>query len=267
MPTPPPRKDLDLSVLIRTFNEADRIASTIRSVKDIAAEIIVIDSGSTDRTVEICESLGARVIVNPWPGFGPQRHFGEEQCSRRYVFSLDADEVVTPAMVEEISRVLSAPSPPALLIVRKAMVFPHHEKPPPWGFCHEQILIYDKTVAQTAMNPNWDKLEISRPDRPYRLRESLHHYSFRDWRHAVAKANYVAKLAAETQAPKSYLELRLRMVFELPYTFLKFYFLRRYFLGGFDGFIMATVTAFGRWLRIVMMYEAKTLSEKKRPHA
>ena len=207
------------------------------------------------------------MIVNPWPGFGPQRHFGEEQCSRRYVFSLDADEVATPAMAAEISRVLSAPRPPALLIVRKAMVFPHHDKPPPWGFCHEQILIYDKSVARTAMNPNWDKLEISGPVRPYRLREPLHHYSFRDWRHAVAKANYVAKLAAETQAPKSRLELRLRLVFELPYTFLKFYFLRRYFLGGFDGVIMATVTAFGRWLRIAMMYEAKTQSGKQRRRA
>ena len=166
MPTLPPRKDLDLSVLIRTFNEADRIASTIHSVKDIATEIIVIDSGSTDRTVEQCESLGARVIVNPWPGFGPQRHFGEEQCSRRYVFSLDADEVVTPAMAAEISRVLGAPRPPALLIVRKAMVFPHHQKPPPWDSADEQILIYDKSVARTEMNPNWDKLEISEPDRP-----------------------------------------------------------------------------------------------------
>ena len=267
MLTPLPRKDLDLSVLIRTFNEADRIASAINSVRDIATEIVVINSGSTDRTVELCESLGARVIVNPWPGFGPQRNFGEKQCSRRYAFSLDADEVVTPAMAEEISRVLSAPHPPALLIVRKAMVFPHHQKPPLWGFCHEQILIYDRTVAQTVINPNWDKLEISTHDRPYRLREPLHHYSFRDWRHAVAKANYWAKLAAETQAPRSYLELRLRLVFELPFSFLKFYFQRRYFLGGFDGFIMAMVTAFGRWLKIVMMYEAKALSEKKPLHA
>jgi glycosyltransferase involved in cell wall biosynthesis len=260
MPTSPPVKRLDLSVLIRTFNEADRIAAAINSVKEIADEIIVIDSGSTDRTVEVCRSLGARVVFNPWLGFGPQRYFGEERCSHRYVFSLDADEVVTPAMAAEISRVLSASHPPALLMVKKAIVFPHRQKPPPLGFCHEQILIYDKAAARTAANPNWDKLEISIKERPHRLREPLHHFSFRDWRHAVAKASYVAKLAAETQTPKSRLELRMRMIFELPYTFLKFYFLRRYFLGGFDGFVMAVVTAFGRWLRIAMMYEAANFS-------
>ena len=96
-PTPIP-----LSVLIRTRNEADRIAATIRSVLPLGAEIVVIDAESTDDTVKIAEALGAKVFVHAWPGFGPQRHWGEERCANDFIFSVDADEIVTPEMAAEI---------------------------------------------------------------------------------------------------------------------------------------------------------------------
>lgn len=250
-----PPNDLDLSVLIRTLNEADRIGATITSVLPLNAEIVVIDAGSTDNTVEIAKSLGANVFIHDWPGFGPQRRYGEERCSGRYVFSLDADEIVTPELNGQIREILSRPRPPALIIIRKAIIFPNRSKPLPFGFAHEQILVYDKSVALTGPNPNWDKLEISTSEKPVKLSAPLHHFSLRDWNHAVRKLNYVAQLAADTQKPKSLLELYCRLIVEFPATFLKFYFIRRYFMGGFDGLIMALTSAFGRWLRIVMMYE------------
>ena len=109
---------LQLSILIRTLNEADRIAKTIRSALPLGAEIVVIDACSKDDTVRIAQDLGAKVFTNPWPGFGPQRHFGEEKCTNDLVFSLDADEILTPELVEEIRKVLTRPNPPRLMIVR-----------------------------------------------------------------------------------------------------------------------------------------------------
>ena len=109
---------IPLSVLIRTLNEADRIVATLKSAQALGGEIIVIDAGSTDDTIKICEAHGARVIHNPWPGFGPQRHFGEEQCKFDHVFSLDADEVLPAPMAAEIrSHFLPGP-PPRLLNIR-----------------------------------------------------------------------------------------------------------------------------------------------------
>jgi glycosyltransferase involved in cell wall biosynthesis len=246
---------IPLSVLIRTLNEADRIAAAIKAALPLGAEIVVIDAGSTDATVEIATGLGARVHVNPWPGFGPQRHFGEDKCSNDFIFSLDADEIVRPELVSEIRDVFLSASPPRLMIVRKAVIFPHHAAPPPLGFCHEQILIYDRRIARTGPNPNWDKLEISAPDKPHRLGNPLWHYSWRDWNHVVAKANYVAGLAADTHERRSRAGLVLRLIFEFPLSFLKFYFVRRYCLGGIDGFTMAVTNAFGRFLRIAKMLE------------
>ncbi len=87
---------LPLSVFIIARDEADRIARPIESVIGWVDEVIVIDSGSTDETVAVAEQLGARVIRNDWPGYGPQKRFGEDQCRNDWLLNLDADEEVTP---------------------------------------------------------------------------------------------------------------------------------------------------------------------------
>ena len=249
---------IPLSILMRTLNEGDRIEATLRAALPLGAEIVIIDAGSKDKTVELATSLGAKVFHNPWPGFGPQRYFGEEKCSNDLVFSLDADEHLTPTLIAEI-RTVFAPdkttSRPRLFIVKKAVVMPHRDRPPPLGFCHEQVLIYDRRIARTGSNPNWDKLEISATDKPAKLANPLWHYSYRDWNHVVAKWNYVAQLAADTQPARPRWQLLLRLVFEFPGSFLKFYFGRRYFLAGSDGFILSVANAFGRFLRIAKMLE------------
>jgi glycosyltransferase involved in cell wall biosynthesis len=257
-----PVSPIPLSILIRTLNEADRVEATIRSALPLGGEIIVIDAGSTDRTVEIAESLGVRVLHNPWPGFGPQRRFGEERATHDHVFCLDADEIVTPDFVAEVRALFARPKVPALVVVRKPMLFPHRDRPTPLAFNSEHIYLYDRRVARTGPNPNWDKLEISTDEKPHLVRAPVLHHSLRDWNHAVSKLNYVAELAAKTQKLPSRAALILRLPFEFPANFIKFYFLRRYFLGGADGFIMAVVSAFGRFLRIAKMLE---MMDYKRP--
>jgi glycosyltransferase involved in cell wall biosynthesis len=245
---------LPLSVLIRTLNEGDRIARTLRSVAPLGAELVVIDAGSKDDTAAIARSLGAVVYENPWPGFGPQRHFGEAKCSNDMIFSLDADEAATEALVAEIKRAFAA-GPATLMIVRKASVFPGYDKPWPLSFCHEQILIYDRRVARTGPNPNWDKLEITTKDAPVRLSNPLWHYSTRNLNHAVTKAVYVGQLAADTQPVRSSAGLTLRLIVEFPIAFCRYYFARRFFLAGGDGFAYAIVGAYSRWIRIALMRE------------
>ncbi len=246
---------LPLSVLIRTMNEADRLARTLRSVQALGAEVVVIDAGSSDATVAIARSFGATVYVNPWPGFGPQRRFGESKCSHDFVFSLDADEVLTPQITAEIRARFATGAPPRLMIIRKAPVYPHHDRPWPLSFCHEQVLIYDRRIAVTGPNPNWDKLEIQSSDVPVRLKNPLWHFSLRSLNHAVAKAVFVGQLAADTQTSRSTVILGLRVIVEFPLAFVKYYVFRRYALGGLDGFVFAMVGAFSRFIRIALMFE------------
>lgn len=245
---------LPLSVLIRTLNEGDRIGRTLESVAPLGAEMVVIDAGSTDDTVAIARARGAVVYENPWPGFGPQRHFGEEKCANDMIFSLDADEVLTAALVAEIKRAFAA-GPAKLMTVRKASVFPGYDRPWPLSFCHEQVLIYDRRVARTGPNPNWDKLEIATSDKPIRLKNPLWHFSLRNLNHAVSKAVYVGQLAADTQPVRSSLGLTLRLIVEFPIAFCRYYFARRFCLAGGDGLVYAMVGAYSRWIRIALMRE------------
>ncbi len=98
---------LELSVAIVTLNEEATLARTLASVA-WAKEIIVVDSGSIDRTAEIARAHGARVIEREWPGFVAQKNFAIEQCSGAWVLSLDADEELTPELQQEIQKLLAA---------------------------------------------------------------------------------------------------------------------------------------------------------------
>jgi glycosyltransferase involved in cell wall biosynthesis len=101
-----------LSVVIITYNEEANIGCTLASVQPLVCdgkgEIIVVDSGSTDRTVEIAKSYGAKVFVEPWKGFAAQKNSALEKASGDWILSLDADEEVEPELADEVSWLLIA---------------------------------------------------------------------------------------------------------------------------------------------------------------
>ena len=99
---------MKLSVIIITKNEAANIAACLKSVA-FADEFIVVDSGSTDGTVELAQALGARVeITSDWPGFGPQKNRALDLATGDWILSIDADERVTPELAREIQEALRA---------------------------------------------------------------------------------------------------------------------------------------------------------------
>ncbi|MCG2598966.1 MAG: glycosyltransferase family 2 protein, partial [Achromobacter sp.] len=109
---------MKLSVIVITKNEAANIADCLKSVA-FADELIVVDSGSTDGTVELARALGARVEVTAdWPGFGPQKNRALDLATGDWVLSIDADERVTPELAREIQATLAAPRGDAYEIAR-----------------------------------------------------------------------------------------------------------------------------------------------------
>jgi glycosyltransferase involved in cell wall biosynthesis len=110
---------LKLSVAIITLNEEANLARTLKSVH-FADEIIIVDSGSTDRTLEIAASFKAALFLEPWRGFAAQKNFAIEQCKGEWILSLDADEALTPELQTEIGALLStAPAADAYLLRRR----------------------------------------------------------------------------------------------------------------------------------------------------
>src|SRR5260370_5202274 len=102
-----------LSVCIITRDEEANIVRTLESVKGIADEIIVVDSGSTDNTVALAESCGAKVFVEEWKGFAAQKNSALAKAAAEGIWSLDADEEVGPELAASIKKLLKAPQPAA----------------------------------------------------------------------------------------------------------------------------------------------------------
>src|SRR4051795_10251899 len=124
---------LPLSVFIIAQDEADRIGDAIRAVRDLSDDVVVVDSGSTDATPAVAVGLGARVISNPWPGYGPQKRFAEEQCRHEWLLNADADEVVPPELKTAIRALFASGEPPRNAYrLGIAEIFPGEATPHPW---------------------------------------------------------------------------------------------------------------------------------------
>ena len=98
---------LPISVFIITKNEEDRIENIIKAVKNFADEILIIDSGSSDKTLEKSQALGAKTYFNQWNGYGQQKIFGEQQCRNNWILNIDADEEVSHELSQEIIGIFS----------------------------------------------------------------------------------------------------------------------------------------------------------------
>lgn len=124
---------MKLSVIIITFNEEQMIADCIKSIGKLADEILVIDSESVDKTVEIAQKLGARVLVNKFKDFSSQRNFALEKATGEWIIYLDADERTTPELKDEILKYIKSPSTSsgssAFRLRRKNFYLGNHEWP------------------------------------------------------------------------------------------------------------------------------------------
>ena len=250
-----------VSCYIRTFNEEGNIGRVIAALRDVVGEVVLIDSGSTDGTVQIAESQGARVVHQPWLGSGRQKRAGEDQCRHDFVLDLDADEVVSPELAREI-RALFASGPPARPIYELKLV----TVPPvgrPWANIAVRYSrkLYDRRVVRAPDHKAWDQFKVPEGVTVGRLSGALAHHSFRDLAHRVDKLNRVSTARAKETAARGIIGLRLRVLFMFPFYFLKHYFMRGHFRAGVYGVAMSMTAAFGRWLRDAKMYE-RALAER-----
>jgi glycosyltransferase involved in cell wall biosynthesis len=144
-----------LSVAIVTLNEEENLERTLASVR-WADEIVVVDSGSTDRTLEIARSFGARIFQREWPGFAAQKNFAIAQCKGTWILSLDADEELTPQLQTQVRTLLpTGPPTDAYFICRRNLFLGR------WirrgGFYPDSKLrLFRRTTANFAQTPQFE---------------------------------------------------------------------------------------------------------------
>lgn len=253
-------RKLPLSCFIIAKNEADRIARTIRSVASWVDEVVVVDSGSTDSTLSIAEAAGARVIVQPWLGFGGQKRFAEEQCQNDWVLNLDADEIATSELQREIIELFSTETPKkAAYGMPIHIVYPGHKKPRMWARDNWYVRLYNRQVVRFRDSCVHDTV---RTDGHIvgRLKAPIHHFSIRSFEHMKTKLDERMSLAA-TYAPDRNSALTLgRLLIEFPMNFYKYYFVRRHFTGGLMGLRYATILSSFRVTKVYRRWRLHSLT-------
>ncbi|OBU09504.1 glycosyl transferase [Photobacterium aquimaris] len=232
-----------LSVILITKNEADRVELCLQSIADIADEIIVLDSGSTDETVTICQRYTDNVTVTDWPGFGKQKQRALDKACCDWVLSIDADEALDEQMQQALISLLSQET-----ITATAYRLP-------WG-----VTLYGKTLKYGRSARSVLRL-FKREGARYTLDEVhetvipsvgttevlnglLLHYTHRDYGHGLDKAAQYAWLGSKKyhrKGKKSH-GLGLALIRAI-WTFILIYIIRRGFLDGSVGFIVAMTYA------------------------
>ena len=149
-----------ISAYILAYNEAEKIADAVASVL-WADEIVVADSGSTDRTAEIAQGLGARVVQIPFHGFGDLRNRAIAQCRHDWIFSLDSDERCTPEVRDEILSILAAgPRHDAYLVPRRNYMMGRWIKGSGWYPNFRQPQLFRKGAMRYAADPVHEGYEL-----------------------------------------------------------------------------------------------------------
>lgn len=254
--------DVPVSVYIIAKNEESRIASAVRSVISWADEVIVVDSGSEDRTVEIARSQGARVLQRDWEGYGPQKRFAEEQCRNDWVLNIDADEEVTSKLADEIAATLAtAAANQAAFHVRVTDMLPGEESPRWFSYSYNVLRLYNKSLAKMSLHQYQDRIDVHKGE-VSSLNGRILHRSFISWEATVQKMNFYSSQVAEQRAERGSRHSTLRLWFEFPATFLKIWLLRRYIFRGTMGLGVSLSVAYLNVLRLLKTDEALRSSAK-----
>jgi glycosyltransferase involved in cell wall biosynthesis len=231
-----------LSVAIITYNEERNIARCINSVKDFASEIIVLDSGSTDETVNIAQVLGAKVYYQPFLGHIQQKNLVLTKTSNNWVLSLDADEAVDEELKNNILRVLIKPDANGYEINRLNNYCGQWIKHGAW-YPDKKLRLWNKTNGEwTGLNPH-DRFQLSSDSIINHLKGHILHYSYLSIEEHKQKSERYARIGAEAYHQKGVKACYFQLIYKPSIKFIKDYLIKFGFLDGKLGLIIALINS------------------------
>ncbi len=246
-----------VSVTIITLNEAEHIAAAIDSAA-WADEIVVVDSGSRDNTAEIARARGARVIERAWTGYVDQKNHAASLASNDWIFSLDADERITPALASEIQALLeTGPTRHGYRAPRVAFHLGRWVRTTDF-YPDFQTRLYDRRAARWRGKYVHESVSVDGP--VGRLEHEIEHYSFRDLEDQLNRINHYTTLAARQMYEAGRRTNALELVVHPPAAFLRNYVLRRGILDGTAGLTISVINSYAVFLKFAKLRELQRCS-------
>lgn len=252
-----------VSAVLITKNEAHNVERCLRSVAPVVDEIVVVDDLSTDGTASICERLGARVVRQAWLGFGPQKNLGNGLAENDWILSIDADEALDPflqrAVTEAKARGLSG-------VYEVSRLNSYYGRFVRHGLGHpdRKIRLFPRTAARWNGSLVHEVLEMSAPLPVTRLDGHLLHYPYGRVEEHVARANQYTTLAARDAFARGKRASLPRMMLGPFVTFFRSYVVKRGFLDGRHGLVLALLHAHGTFLKHAKLWDLRRAAASDR---
>jgi len=242
-----------LSVILITRNEEANLADCLASLEGIAQQIVVVDTNSSDRTLDIAKSYGA-VIAQPqdWPGFGPQKNRALDLATGEWVLSLDADERLTPALKSEIvTAIHHSAHVDCFAIPRLSWYCGRFIRHSGWNPDYVDRLFkrgsarFSDDLVHERLIPSGQVAKLENP---------MLHYSFMDYSQVLQKIDRYSTASAEQAFAQGKTSTPLKAVLHGAWSFFRTYFLRAGFLDGPQGFTLAMSNAQGTYYRYIKLW-------------
>lgn len=252
-----------LSVIIIAKNAAAHIEQCLQSVQ-WADEIIVLDSGSTDETVSLCQRYTPLVFQTDWPGYGPQKNRALDKATGDWVLSLDADEWIGPELTAQIQRVMQHPTHSAYAMPRRN------------AYCGQWIRhgdvgkdrvtrLFQRNTARFSDDIVHERLIAQQP--VGRCHHPIYHHAYPNLEELLSRLNHYTTLSAQARHQQGKRSSLTKAITHSAWAFFRAYILRRGFLDGKMGFIAAASSAqssFYRYAKLLLLNE-KANAPCKRP--
>ncbi|WP_062309502.1 glycosyltransferase family 2 protein [Polynucleobacter sinensis] len=250
-----------LSVILITRNEEANLADCLASLEGIAQQIVVVDTNSTDRTLEIAKMHGA-LVSQPadWPGFGPQKNRALDLATGDWVLSLDADERLTPALKSEIlTAIHHSAHVNCFAIPRLSWYCGRFIRHSGWSPDYVDRL-FKRGTARFSDDLVHERLL---PDgQVAKLENPMLHYSFMDFSQVLQKIDRYSTASAEQAYAKGKRSSPLKAILHGAWAFIRTYFIRAGFLDGQQGLALAISNAEGSYYRYMKIWLIQNQVEK-----
>jgi len=237
-----------LSAVIITYNEERNIARCIASLQGLADEVVVVDSYSTDGTQRICEAMGARFIQRAWDGYSPQRNFAVASASHNWVLAIDADEALSEQLKTSMQQAKAAGQHLNFRFNRKTNYcgqWIHHSG---W-YPDAKFRLFDRRECR------WEGVVHERLNIPTSGVRHLHgdllHYSYTSISEHIQRMDRYSTLAAQELQAKGKQPSLVKIIFSPSLKFFRFYLVQLGVLDGVAGIVIASVSAYGTFLKYV----------------
>lgn len=244
---------VNLSVVIITFNEEANIARCLKSVEGIADEVVVVDSFSTDRTKEICLAMGARFVEHPFKGHIEQKNFALTQAASDYVLSLDADEALSGELKASVLAAKLNWTDDAYRMNRITNYCGKWIKHGGW-YPDRKLRLFDRRRATWGGQNPHDKIIPEEGVSIAYVSGDLLHYSYTSIRQHLNQMNFFTDIASEEMKQKGKRVSILGLIVKPPFRFFRMYLLQLGFLDGFEGFCIATLSAYAVFAKYAKLY-------------